>query len=297
MKYALIILMFSCGLAVKACDKGGSSGTKTSQAESSAKGDKPNSKTTSDSPQNAEKSDGGKTKTKETNASVVDSGTKSAEVKKPAGKCDGACPCVEGSKDKKDDSWTRCTLSEAVKVQGNHCAAGRLTFHKSGKLDECNLVKNARIDGYLCRAAPNRVKLHANGKLASCTVAEEAKAGGFTYEQNTGLQLHDDGSPKTAFLKEGSKEVDGYSCTKSIRLFKGGKLQACTLTKDAKLGGQKIPSGYQLILQRNGAIRGLRNWSGKVNYAGKNYGKGKAGAILCFTDGKPDPASKSCRYF
>ena len=304
MKYAVVLLMFICGLAVKACDKGETSGTKSVQSESSEKAEEGrtqtqtarlSAKTTAKTVKTALKPKDTKVSASKEDAKAASA--KSVEAKKPAGKCDGPCPCADGSKNTKDDSWTRCTLSEAVKVQGYHCSAGRLTFHKNGKLDECKLVKDAQIGDYTCRAAPNSVKFHPSGKLAACSVAEGVEIGGFTYKRYAGIRLFEDGSPQTAFLKDGSKEIAGFQCTKAIRLFEGGKLQTCTLTADAKVGKQTIPSGYQLILNKDGSIRGLRNWSGKVKYAGKSYGKGKAGALLCFTDGKPDPASRACSYF
>ena len=217
---------------------------------------------------------------------------------KPVSKCDGSCPCVQGSKDTQDESWTRCTLSEAANVQGYPCAAGRLLFHKNGKIAECNLVKEARIGSFLCRPAPNRIKLHENGNIAACVLSETAEVDGFALKRYAGLELHDDGSIKSVFLKDGSREIDGYQCTKAIRTFKGRKLQSCTLTADATVAGQTIASGYQLILHSDGSLRGIRNWSGKVTYGGKSYdAQGRAGALLCFTDGKPDPASRACSYF
>ena len=303
MKYALILLMFTCGLAVKACDKADSSGSKSGNATATQASQTASSTAKTSSKTAPSKTAAGKTQAvkkpapKPVDSKVADTKVAAEDTKKPAGKCDGPCPCADGSKNKKDDSWTRCTLSEAAKIQGYHCAAGRLTFHKEGQLEECNFVNDTKVGEYTCRKAPNSVKLHASGKLAACSVAEAAEIGGFKYKRYAGIRLFEDGSPQTAFLKEGSKEIAGFQCTKAIRLFEGGKLQTCTLGSDAKVGGKKIASGYQLILNKDGSLRGLRNWSGKVKYAGKSYGKGKAGALLCFTDGKPDPASRACSYF
>ena len=221
MKYGIILLMFTCGLAVKACDKADSSGSKSDNAAVTAA-----SQAASSTAQATSKTSPAKTSA-ETSESMkkpaptrADSKAAEAKVaadvpKKPAGKCDGPCPCADGSKNKKDESWTRCTLSEAAKVQGYHCAAGRLTFHTNGKLDECKLVKDAKIGDYTCRAAPNSVKLHPCGKLAACSIAEGAEIGGFTYKRYAGIQLFEDGSPQTAFVKDGSKELAGFQCTKS----------------------------------------------------------------------------------
>ena len=283
MKYAVVLLMFICGLAVKACDKGETSGTKSVQSESSEKAEEGRTQTQTArlSAKTTAKTAKTAPKPKDTKASASKVDTKAAsakpvEAKKPAGKCDGPVR-ADCSKNTKDDSWTLYLIGGREGSRLPLCSRS-VDLPQNGKLDECKLVKDAQIGAYTCRAAPNSVKLHPSGKLAACSLAEGVEIGGFTYKRYAGIRLFEDGSPQTAFLKDGSKEIAGFQCTKAIRLFEGGKLQTCTLTADAKVGKQTIPSGYQLILNKDGSIRGLRNWSGKVKYA-EELRKGKAGAL------------------
>jgi hypothetical protein len=291
MKQSLLLcsLLFAC--SAFACDKSSSTAsTSTDEATSSAK--KSATSTSSATPSQKTTS---ATSTAKPSATKV--AKKKAEAPKAAvDKCGGPCPCMEGSKNKKDATWDRCTLSEAVTIQGYACAAGRVTFHRNGTLEECKLTADAVVDGHSCRKSPNSVKLHANGKLKACSASKASEIAGYKVAKYAGINLFDDGTPATAFLKEGSKDIDGYQCSKSLRFFKGGKLRMCTLTADATVGGEKVPSQSKLVLNQDGTIRGI--WAdGKVTYGKKTYDQKKRGNWLCFKNGKPDPEAFGCNRF
>ncbi len=215
----------------------------------------------------------------------------------PAGKCGATpCPCKEGTKNKDDDSWLICELSQDLEVQGYSCAAGRIVFHESGKLQECMLTADTEVDGKPCRGKPVAVRLFDNGKLKSCSASKDLEVGGFKVNRYQNISLHDDGTIAEAFLKGETRELEGFQCTGGLRWFKGGKLRMCTLAADADISGNKIKKDTMVVWHEDGSVRGMWNEK-KIKWGKKKYDQKERGNWLCFKDGEPDPEGFGCNRF
>ncbi|MCB9574468.1 MAG: hypothetical protein H6709_20525 [Kofleriaceae bacterium] len=220
----------------------------------------------------------------------------------PAGKCGAQpCPCKDGTATKsgmeaEGDDWNICELSAQTSIQGLDCAEGRVVFSDDGKLTECMLAADAKVDGYLCRGTPNSVSLYPSGKLKSCSSGENVEIGGYKIATYQSVDLHEDGTVRSVFLKGENRDIDGVPCTGGMRFFQGGKLQMCTLAADATIADNKLKAGTMVVWNDDGSVRGL--WNEKpITWAKKKYDQKKRGNWLCFTDGAPDPEGFGCNSF
>lgn len=185
-----------------------------------------------------------------------------------------------------------CELETAAKIGNVECQPGRTLFHDDGSLETCMLTADTKVGDYSCMKAPLSTSWHKGGALRDCSLVSTATIGSVTVTSGRGIQLYPDGKLKQGWT-ETAVVVDGWTCTKDVRLFADGTLEYCVVSVAGKVGAQAIPAGSALRITKKGKLRGL-----ELGATAKVDGKpAKAGDRLCFDDAEKPEKSQSCWMF
>jgi len=176
-------------------------------------------------------------------------------------------------------------------VQGVPCDKGHIEFHAGGKLRQCEQTSTPyATDGVTC-GGNWHISFHKNGKLARCGSITPVTIG--TYKlSGPNLALFSDGSLADGELAVDAV-IDGIPCASHVRLYPGGKLQACTIgAKTTKLDIELRPLD-SITLRPDGKVKSIMFSRKDGTIAGKPIA---ASISTCFDEAeKPlDKAPQDC---
>ena len=127
-------------------------------------------------------------------------------------------------------------------IQGIKCAAGRVSFHESGRLKSCELSQDQEIQGKNFLKG-SKVSFYESGKLwhVRLSKAQEVQGIEFPGEANV-CYFGTDRVVEVRLELEEDWEIHGIKCSggTSIGLHESGKLKHAVLSEDQEIQGRKL---------------------------------------------------------
>jgi hypothetical protein len=186
------------------------------------------------------------------------------------------------TKERSSGNGTVAQLTHACLINGFPCAAGWVHFARSGQLRAFNLAESSAMQG---NQVPKGtwVRLDDALRLQYCSFPANTEIQGFLCKggiggsEGAGTSFYPSGRLK-GFSAPQDIVINGIPCQASlfnpIYLHESGNLKACTLFKEAVVGGKNMPEGQIVRLNEKGEVESVQAptmWKRAQNWAKKFF--------------------------